>query len=142
MSEHEPESWDQHRNRARALRRKRTENHPGGRSGRIVVKVSPAERDEIVAQAEAGGVTPARLLRDAVLRDDPPYTAEDLRELITQLFRAQTALRAVGTNLNQMAKATNTTGELADDLAHTLAAVRRYADRVGEVVDHLVPDGL
>ncbi len=40
-------------------------------------------------------------------------------------------------NVNQIARATNATGELQEDTAATLAAVRKVASRVEKVVDEL-----
>ena len=46
-------------------------------------------------------------------------------------------LAAVSNNVNQMAKATNATGELQEDLLQTLAAVRRTAERIDDLIDRL-----
>jgi hypothetical protein len=134
MADEAGRSW---RNERRALRRKRSANlAEGPRTGRIVVKVSAAEKAAITAAAAAGGVTPARLLREAALADDEiAASSEDLRDLITELFQAQSALRAVSHNVNQMTRAANATGELAENTAHTLAATRRYATRIGDIVE-------
>ena len=46
-------------------------------------------------------------------------------------------LAAVSNNVNQMAKATNATGEVQQDLVETLRAVRRTAGRIDEGIDGL-----
>lgn len=57
------------------------------------------------------------------------------------LFRLHRSLASVGNNLNQIARATNAEGfvpvELRDELRHTIAAVRRTAEQIDEVVDQL-----
>ena len=46
-------------------------------------------------------------------------------------------MAAISNNVNQMAKATNATGELPAELPATLAAVRRVAERLDEAIDRL-----
>ena len=41
--------------------------------------------------------------------------------------------------VNQIAKATNATGEVHEDLVQTLRAVRRTAERVDTAIDDLSP---
>ncbi|MDE1674341.1 plasmid mobilization relaxosome protein MobC [Nocardia gipuzkoensis] len=100
-----------------------------------MVKVSAEEKRLIDQLAEDSGVTPARLMREAVLSEKPPVSSEEIRELLHLLFRSQSALGAVGHNLNQMTRAANATGESPPDLATTLAAVRHYAADIGHAID-------
>ncbi|MFD4356822.1 plasmid mobilization relaxosome protein MobC [Nocardia sp. NPDC058518] len=130
-------------NSARAERRRRTANLPTGtRTGSFQVRVSAEEKAEIERLAADHGVTPPRLMREAVLADEIPVSPDEFRELVHQLFRAQSALRALGNNLNQIARSVNATHELdeaeRDQLAHVLASVRGYADNINHAVDRVV----
>jgi hypothetical protein len=103
-----------------------------------VVKVSAVEKRKIEQRAEEAGITPARLMREAVLVEQPPISSEEIRELMHLLFRSQSALVAVGHNLNQITRATNATGEPPAELAHTLTFVRRYAADIRKAIDAIV----
>lgn len=123
------------RPRARSLARRRRQNVPGGRRHRHSVLVTPAEEGLLVRLAEEQGVTVPRLLVEAATAERVGETATDRRELLTELFGVHRALGAVGNNLNQLTRATNATGDLPDELVHTLAAVRRQLDRLDDTLD-------
>lgn len=130
-------------NGARAERRRRTANLPAGsRRSSFQVRVSAEEKAEIEELAAEHGVTPPRLMREAVLADVIPVSPDEFRELVHQLFRAQSALRALGNNLNQIARSVNATHELdvaeREQLAHVLASVRGYAEHINAAVDRVV----
>lgn len=65
----------------------------------------------------------------------PGETATDRRELLAELFGVHRALGAIGNNVNQLARVANATGEIAEELGHTLTAVRRQLDRLDELMD-------
>ncbi len=48
-------------------------------------------------------------------------------------------LASISNNVNQMAKATNATGEVQAEMVATLQAVRRVAQRVENAMDELAP---
>lgn len=125
--------------RARALKRRRRENAPGGRLHRHEVTVTAAEEGLLVRLAGEQGVTIPRLLIEAATAEQPGETATDRRELLAHLFGVYRALGAVGNNLNQLTRAANATGDLADEVVHTLAAVRRHLARLDEVLDGIGP---
>jgi hypothetical protein len=56
---------------------------------------------------------------------------------MAEMFTVHRLLAAISNNVNQMAKATNATGELPAELPATLAAVRRVAERLDEAIDRL-----
>lgn len=62
----------------------------------------------------------------------PPYTFA--RRRLVGLHRL---LAAVSNNVNQVAKATNATGEVQDEVVETLRAVRRLAERIDASIDGL-----
>ncbi|GAA3707671.1 hypothetical protein GCM10022204_27030 [Microlunatus aurantiacus] len=127
------------RPRARALTRRRRENAPGGRRHRHSVLVTPEEEGVLVRLAAEQGVTVPRLLVEAATAEPAGETASDRRELLTELFGVHRALGAVGNNLNQLTRAANATGDLAVELEHTLAAVRRQLVRLDDTLDGLAP---
>lgn len=137
MSETTAVAGQTSRPRARALARRRRENAPGGRRHRHSVLVTPEEEGVLVRLAAEQGVTVPRLLVEAATAERVGETASDRRELLTELFGVHRALGAVGNNLNQLTRAANATGDLAVELEHTLAAVRRQLVRLDDAVDGL-----
>lgn len=139
MSESTAVADQMSRPRARALARRRRENAPGGRRRRHSVLVTPEEEGLLVRLAAEQGVTVPRLLVEAATAERVGETASDRRELLTELFGVHRALGAVGNNLNQLTRAANATGDLAVELEHTLAAVRRQLVRLDDTLDGLAP---
>lgn len=122
--------------RRRALGRRRRANVEGGRKHSHRVLVTPVEEAVLVQRAEAARVSVPRLLIEAALAERGE-TATDRRQALEELFRVRGYLGAVSNNVNQVARATNATGEVQEDLARTLAAVRATSDRVHRVLDAL-----
>jgi len=121
----------------RRLRRRRRANVTGGRQLRHEVKVSEAEEAVLVALAEAQHMTVPRLLVEAALASPAGETVTDRREAMAALFGVHRLLAAVSNNVNQIARATNATGQLQAETGQTLAAVRRVADRIDRTIDVL-----
>lgn len=120
---------------------RRRANVPGGRTKRHEVWVSPEEEGELYRRALAQNVTIPRYLYECAMAPETGETATARREQLADLFRLHRSLASVGNNLNQIARATNAEGfvpvELRDELRHTIAAVRRTAEQIDEVVDQL-----
>ncbi len=87
-------------------------------------------------RAAAAHVTVPRLLVEAAL-SETGETATDRSELRAEFFHARRLLAAVSNNLNQIAKATNATGEVQADLESTLHAVRAVAERLDHALHGL-----
>jgi len=87
--------------------------------------------------AEAQHVTVPRLLVESALAAASSETPTERRDAIAELFRLHRLLAAISNNVNQMAKVTNATGEVQDELAATLRAVRRTAERIDAAIDGL-----
>jgi hypothetical protein len=119
--------------RARARQRQRRANVPGGRRHYHRVGVTPEEEALLLQRAAAARVTVPRLLVESALAAQGE-TATDRASHLTELFHARRLLAAVSNNLNQIARATNATGELQDELGETLRAVQLVAARVGEAL--------
>ncbi|BAH56126.1 plasmid mobilization relaxosome protein MobC [Rhodococcus opacus] len=119
--------------RPRRFRRERRANVDGGRQARHVVKVTPEEESALLAKAQHARVTVPRLLVESALADHSE-TASERREFAEQLFSGFRLLSAISINVNQMAKATNATGDLPDNLRVTLDEVRRVARRIDGIL--------
>ncbi|GIG26483.1 MULTISPECIES: MobC family plasmid mobilization relaxosome protein [Cellulomonas] len=140
-------SEQEHRSvgRARVLGRARRENVEGGRRGRFVVKSTPEEELRLRTLAAQHGVSVPRLLVESTLAahagpaDDAPLTITERRQAAAELFGISRLLGTVANNVNQMARATNATGELHEDLEATLRYVREVlGPRVERAVDEVV----
>ena len=99
--------------------------------------MTPEEEAVLLRLALAQGVTVPRLLVESALAAETGETSTERRNAIAELFRVHRLLAAISNNVNQMAKATNATGEVQDDLVETLRAVRRTAGRIDEGIDGL-----
>lgn len=113
----------------------RQANVSGGRVGRHVVKVSAEEEAALLALSAQRNVTVSRLLVESTLRPDVGVTREDLRELLVKLDQGFRLLGSIANNVNQIARATNASHEIQDDLQGTLNAVRRVGVRIDGVMD-------
>lgn len=120
----------------RPLARRRRANVAGGRHHKHEVKVSPEEEARLVRLAAKHRVSVPRLLVEAALTE-AGETPTERRNAIASLFGLHRLLGSIANNVNQMAKATNATGEVQADLRATMAAVRRTAERIDEAVDGL-----
>lgn len=121
----------------RLFSRRRRANYEGGRLHRHEVKVSPEEEGALLRLAKAQRVTVPRLLVESALAAESAETPTERRQLLAELFRVHRLLASLSNNVNQMARATNATGEVQDDMRATLAAVRRTAERIDDTTDRL-----
>lgn len=124
--------------KGRQLARRRRANVEGGRPHRHEVKVSPEEEGVLLRLAAEQRVTVPRLLVESALSTGTE-TPSERRNAMAELFALHRLLASISNNVNQIAKATNATGELQDELGATLAAVRRTAERIDSAVDSLSP---
>jgi len=115
-------------------RRTRT---PGGRAPGFRVRVTPEEELELRVRAERAGVSVPRLLVESALHGGGPQSVAVRREALTELFAVERLLGAMSRNINQLAKHANATGTISEDLAASLAALRRLYDRIESVMDEL-----
>ena len=106
--------------------RRRRANAPGGRKHKHEVKVTPEEEGRLL-----------RLVVETTLASETGETVTERRNAIGKLFELHRLLAAVSNNVNQIAKATNATGQRQAETDATLAAVRRVAERIDAAVDEL-----
>ena len=116
----------------RRLARRNDEPRPH----RLNLRLGDDERAAIEAGAQLSGLTPtsyaakmAVAVAMGTLTPIPTTTREELRELV----EARVALTRIGNNLNQIAKALNSGGDVTDD------QLRAVLDRVAQAV-HRVDD--
>lgn len=120
-----------------SVRRRRV---AGGRRARHVVRVTPEEEGQLLALALRYRVSIPKLLVDSALAGGSGAAAANAsvrNELLAQLFGAHRLLAGIANNVNQVARAANSTKEIPAETDATLAAVRRTADRIDSLVDEL-----
>ena len=120
----------------RQERRRRRANVPGGRRHSHEVKVTPEEEALLLQRAEAQRVTIPRLLVESALAPQGE-TPTQRRELLAEMFAVNRLLGNLANNVNQIAKATNATGEWQAETAATLSAVRRTSARIDDAINRL-----
>ncbi len=117
--------------------RRRRANVDGGRSERITVRLTPAERQLLTMVADQAGVSVQRLMVESALRNESPQAVKDRRDLLALMRGVQQLVGRVGTNVNQITRAVNATGETRKELAGALAGIQRMLDRVDEAMDEV-----
>lgn len=121
----------------RLFGRKRRANVEGGRQHQHKVKVSPEEEAVLARLAAEQQVTIPRLLVESALASESSETPTQRKQAIAELFALHRLLAAVSNNVNQIARATNATGEAQAETSATLAKVRQVAVRIDEAIDGL-----
>jgi len=69
--------------------------------------------------------------------DGAAESATTRAALLTELFGVHRLLANIANNVNQIAKAANSTGDMPTQTPEVLAAVRRVAERIDALVDRL-----
>lgn len=119
----------------KSRRRSRQFNVTGGRQVVHKVKVTPEQELRLQERARDARMTVSRLLVESALADELGETATARREVAVELFGAFRLLASIANNVNQIAKATNATGQWQDDCEATLGAARRTADRINAALE-------
>ncbi len=117
--------------------RRRRANHAGGRGRVIQVRVSEAEDRVLRESAERAGMTVQRLLVESVLRQESGEDIASRHAASGELIGLVRAVSSVGVNVNQMAKATNATGELPENMAATVEGIRDLVRRANVAIDRV-----
>lgn len=118
--------------------RKRQANQVGGRAVRRVLRLTEAENAELSLAAGREGKSVQRFVVEAGVARARGVDPQAARETITALFKVEHQLSKVGTNINQLARHANATGEvLHAELRGELAKLRRCLDRLDEAVDQV-----
>lgn len=125
----------------------------GGRQHRHVVRVTAEEEARLLLLAGEYKVSVVKLLVDSALAAgarDSAATATPAgaagggvvdRAVAVELFAAVRQLAGIATNVNQIARKANTTGEVAAETPATLRAVRECAASIEAVLGRLTVSG-
>ena len=97
---------------------------PGGRQGRLNLRLTDEEERQIRHRAEGCGLSAPRYLIEAGLSRSASDAA-DRRRVEWDLGQARVVLKAVGNNLNQLAKWANTNHALPAHIEEALREVHR-----------------
>jgi len=108
-----------------------------GPKERLEVRFTPTELQSITARAEAEGCSPQRWVINCVrasLTHEPQFTMETTKVL----WESSSQLRAIGRNLNQIAKRLNEGGQAtvkAEQIERLATYIYRHTDKVAAVQD-------
>ena len=118
--------------------RMRQANQPGGRAVRRVLRLTEVENAELSIAAQRENRTVQRYVVEAGIARARGVDPQAARETITALFQVEHQLTKVGTNINQLARHANATGEvLHAELREELAELRRCLGRLDNAVDQV-----
>jgi len=120
--------------RRRALGRRRRANVAGGRLHHHKVSVTPEEEAVLVRLAESQGVTVVRFLVESATAAQAETSAQR-RAAMAELFAVRRLLAGMANNVNQLARHANAGEEFPAEAVHALAAFRRLAFRIDDVLD-------
>jgi hypothetical protein len=107
-----------------------------GRDKVVKVRYDADEHAAVASAAGQAGLTTAGYVASAALAaatDSPPPTQAPLRELLSELLTAGTALRRYAVNVNQAVAALNSGAEVPVWLQRAAAGASRAVARVDEV---------
>ncbi|CAM3309676.1 Bacterial mobilization protein (MobC) [Arthrobacter ulcerisalmonis] len=114
--------------------RRRRANVKGGRPHSWQVTASDEEAAALVVKAEQARKTVPALLFDAAMAQgmaDQFVLDVEVREELTAI---RNMMRALGNNMNQLAKHANATGEFPAEAAAAVKAVQRTAARINDAL--------
>ncbi|TWH35477.1 plasmid mobilization relaxosome protein MobC [Micrococcus luteus] len=118
--------------------RKRMANHDGGRPVSKFVRLTEGEAAELTIASQRESKTVQRFMVEAGIARARGVDPQAAHEAITALFKVEHQLSKVGTNINQLTRHANATGEvLAAELREQLAHLRGCLDRLDETVDQV-----
>ena len=119
----------------RRMSRRRARNVSGGRPFRHEVRLSESEEAQLVVAAARQGVTVPRLLVVCALERSDEITSADKRELLVELFTIHRLLGNMANNINQIARAVNSTGDLPEQTGAVMTALWSTMQRVNREID-------
>lgn len=126
--------------RKRSLVRRRRPN-ASRLSPRLVthkVMVSVEEEARLLVLANEHRVSVPRLLMESALAGSVVETPSERRNVIAELYQVNQLLAVSSSNINQLARVANSTGEVPGEAAVTIAALRRTSARIDDVVERLI----
>jgi hypothetical protein len=112
---------------------------PGGRQGRLNVRLTNEEERQIRHLAEGCGLSAPRYLIEAGL-SRTASDAADRRRVEWDLGQARVVLKAAGNNLNQLAKWANANHALPDRIEAALSEVHRAIEVIEDCVNAIASE--
>ncbi|GAB3583080.1 hypothetical protein [Calidifontibacter terrae] len=120
------------------FRRRRTD---GRRPHRTVIKHSDEEWARVQSIARAQGVSVPRLYEQSLHAGDVVAAAK-LSQIYAELLVIQRLMANAASNINQVAKVANSTGDVEEDrLLAAYGFLRQQADRLSALMNDLPSDG-
>jgi hypothetical protein len=114
--------------------RRRRANVKGGRPHAWQVTASDEEAAALVVRAEKARKTVPALLFDAAIAQGAAEQFVLDVEVREELTAIRNMMRALGNNINQLAKHANATGEFPAEAAAAIKAVQRTAARINDTL--------
>ncbi|WP_026552494.1 plasmid mobilization relaxosome protein MobC [Arthrobacter sp. H20] len=108
-----------------------------GRTQYVRVSMSEQERAALLVLEERTNRTASEIMVSAALYAENSESLVERRALAIELMQARRLLATVSNNVNQIARHANAGDEFPKDAVAAVAAVRRVADRMYELVDEL-----
>lgn len=115
----------------------RSENVSGGRKHYYQVKASTHEAAALEVLASRAKKTVPRLMREAALAQGGADRIALEQEVKDELTAVRNLVRALGNNMNQLAKHANSTGEFPTEATTAVRSVQRAALRINEILAKL-----
>lgn len=100
----------------------------------IAVRVTPEEKVRINLLAKSHRMSMSKYLLDCALRSTDRVTPAQLEEVVRELEAIRAHLGKVGSNLNQIARHTNTRHEVPSDAAYVANQVYDVVDKINRVI--------
>ncbi|MEV4649038.1 hypothetical protein [Saccharopolyspora sp. NPDC049357] len=125
---------------------RRRVRHDGGRKKPIKVLVNDDEYEQLSARAAACGLTvPSYLVLSgmqslAAGADGPSMSPAQARALVAELYAVKRILRGSSTNLNQLTKSANATGEIPSEAWRHAERIARMEQRLDDVLASIAPE--
>lgn len=120
-------------NAHRSFLRRRRRNHPGGRDERIIVKVTDAEKQDLLNRAEDAGAGSVQKFLMARAYDTKVGVGINYAEKLAAWKEAtemRNLLSGIAVNMNQIARHANSERAVPADFEAAVDAVHRASDRV------------
>jgi hypothetical protein len=114
--------------------RRRRANVKGGRPHGFQVTASDEEAAALIVKAEQARKTVPALLFDAAIAQGAAEKFVLDVEVREELTAIRNMMRALGNNINQLAKHANATGEFPAEAAEAIKAVQRTAVRINDTL--------
>ncbi|WP_194918212.1 plasmid mobilization relaxosome protein MobC [Catenulispora rubra] len=110
----------------------------GGRGNQVNIGFTNDEYSDLSARANRLGISVPRMLHEKSLENDPAAVPER-RQHYRELIGIRLLLARLSTNVNQLARHANSTGQFKPETGAALAAVVRAAQRVEAQIAQTTP---